>query len=208
MKIALLFLLALTGFVQGQAQQDSTTGFSTSVLSFQVQPVDKVVLLKWSIMQSEEFKAFDIERSENGSEFIKVGSKLAISKNSNSDYDFVDATPTRNVNLRYRLKLIYLNGAVDFSELKETKVAESAVAVQLKQNPVRNNIEIAITVQNANQASVAVISHAGQQMTTQTFRLAPGVNQFSLPAQSLLQGIYQLVVEVASERKIISFIKE
>ncbi|HET7898695.1 MAG TPA: hypothetical protein VFL47_13520, partial [Flavisolibacter sp.] len=186
MKKSMVLLLAIFLFARTYAQQDSSTPVSTAIVSFQVQPVDKVVLLKWTVDQPDEYKAFDIERSDNGIDFIKVGSKLAISKNSNADYDFVDATPKANTGLRYRLKIISLNGVESYSELKEAKVGESLVTVLLKQNPVRNSIDFAITAAGGNQASVAVFSQSGQQLAVQTFRLSTGVNQLSLSAQSLL----------------------
>lgn len=210
MKNYLLFLTAFILFTKVHAQADSTAAVVSlvSLSSFQAQPVDRVILLKWSIEQSEDYKGFDIERSEDGVNFIKIGSKLAISKSRNADYDFVDATPRRNALLRYRLKLISKDGFVSYSDLRETKAADPMLTVRLKQNPVRNNIDIELNALSAKQASIAVVSQAGQQMTSQTFRLSSGVNQLSISSQSLLQGLYQLVVETGNERKIISFIKE
>ena len=202
--------MAFICFTKSQAQSDSTTALVSTlpVSSFQAQPVDRVILLKWSLEQSEEYKSFDIERSEDGVNFVKIGSKLAISKNTNADYDFVDATPKRNALLRYRIKLISKDGYITYSDLREAKAPDSQLFVRLKQNPVRNNVEVELNALSAKQASVTIVSQAGQQITSQTFRLSSGTNQFSLPSQSLLQGLYQLVVEAGSERKIISFIKE
>jgi hypothetical protein len=52
------------------------------------------------------------------------------------------------------------------------------------------------------------VSQAGQQVASQTFRLTTGANHLSVSAQTMLQGLYQLVVEAGNERKVISFIKE
>lgn len=210
MKNCLLFLMAFICFTKMQAQSDTSiiVASPVPVPTFQAQPVDRVIVLKWSLEQSEEYKSFDIERSDDGINFIKIGSKLAISKRSNADYDFVDATPRRNVILRYRIKLISKDGFFSYSDFKETKAADPALTVRLKQNPVRNNVEVELNALSAKQASVTIVSQAGQQITSQTFRLSSGTNQLSLSSQTLLQGLYQLVVEAGSERKIISFIKE
>ncbi|WP_162944886.1 T9SS type A sorting domain-containing protein [Flavisolibacter nicotianae] len=208
MKNCLLFLAAIFFLTESRAQSDTAVVSPVPLTVFQVQAVDKVVLLKWSIQETEDFKSFDIERSEDGINFTKVGSKLAISKGSNADYDFVDATPKQNVSLRYRLKLISKDGISVYSDLKEARVSEMQIVVRLKQNPVRNNIEVELTAASARQASLTVVSQNGLQVATQTFRLSTGINQLSLSAQSLLQGLYQLVVEAGSERKTLSFIKE
>lgn len=208
MKNCLLFLAAFFYLTESRAQSDTTAVSPAPLAFFQVQAVDKVVLLKWSVPETDDFKSFDIERSEDGVNFIKVGSKLAISKGSHADYDFVDATPKQNVSLRYRLKLISKDGIGAYSDFKEARVSDMQIAIRLKQNPVRNNIEIELTTTSAKQASIVVVSQSGLQLASQTFRLANGVNLLTLSAQSLLQGLYQLVVEAGAERKTLSFIKE
>jgi hypothetical protein len=110
--------------------------------------------------------------------------------------------------LQYRLKLISIDGFASLSEVKDTKVADAPWLIRLKQNPVRNKIELEIESITAKPASVVVVSNAGQQITTQPFRLSAGKNQLSLSAQGMLQGLYQLIVEIGNERKTVSFIKE
>ena len=208
MKRLLLLLTAIILFAASYGQQDSVENRTNTLLYFQAQPVDKVVLLKWAVEQADDIKAFDVERSENGTEFKKVGSRLAISRNANSEYDFVDATPKRNTGLQYRIKLIYLNGTENFSELKETKVAESPLTVLLKQNPVRTAIDLVVKAMNGDQATLTIVSQVGQPVASHSIRLSAGVNHLTFPVPSLPQGLYQMVVEVGGERKIISFIKE
>jgi hypothetical protein len=210
MKKFLLFLMACACFARMQAQGDSAAiALSSASLSFfQALPVDNVILLKWSTGQTEEYKSFDVERSDDGVNFIKIGSKLAISKTGNAGYDFVDATPKRNVVLRYRLKAISRDGFVSYSELREAKTADPPLAVRLKQNPVRNNIALTVNTFSSKEVSIAVVSQGGQQMASQAFRLSAGANQLSVSSQSLTPGLYQLVVEAGTERKVISFIKE
>lgn len=208
MKNCLLFLAAFFFLTDSHAQADTTTVSASPLTFFQVQAVDKVVLLKWSIQETEGFKSFDIERSEDGINFTKVGSKLAISKGSHADYDFVDATPKQNMSLRYRLKLLSKDGMSVYSDFKEARVSDMQIAVRLKQNPVRANIEVEVSAASARQASLTIVSQNGLQIASQTFRLSTGINQLSFSAQSLMQGLYQLVVEVGTERKTLSFIKE
>ncbi|HEV7329550.1 MAG TPA: T9SS type A sorting domain-containing protein [Flavisolibacter sp.] len=209
MKDCFLLLLALSFFVTGLAQSDSIENVpATPPVDFEVRAVDKVVLLKWSVTYSDELKGFDIERADNNENFVKVGSKLAISKGSDADYDFVDATPKRNMLLRYRLKLIAQNGSYSYSDFKETRLPDETFAVRIKQNPVREKLELELVTTTAKQAVVVVIANSGQQMATQTFRLSEGANQLSIPSGSFPQGMYQMVVEAANERKTIPFIKE
>ncbi|MBB1283853.1 T9SS type A sorting domain-containing protein [Flavisolibacter sp. BT320] len=213
MKNCLAFFFFLTLFTSVNAQTDSTANDTVQIAApdfiFEVQAVDKVVLLKWNVAFSDDLKGFDIERAENGEgSFVKVGSKLAISKGSDADYDFVDATPKRNVLLRYRLKLISQNGSISYSDFRETKLPDATFTARLKQNPVRNNLELELVTTTARTATVIVIANRGQQVATQTFRLTEGANQFSISANNFPSGMYQLAIEAGTERKTIPFIKE
>lgn len=208
MKKLLLLLMAIFHCALFYAQKGSAFLTPVALSSFQVKTVDKVILLKWSLEESTDWKSFDIERSEDGIHFKKVGSKLAISKSNLADYDFVDATPGKNTLLRYRLKLIPKEGSASYSEFREVKVEEAQIVVRLKQNPVRSNIELEIIGETAKQAAVTVVSQAGHQVSSQTYRLTAGANKLLIPAQAMGQGMYQLLVEAGQDRKVISFIKE
>lgn len=210
MKKLLLFLVATVALIQSYAQADTAVVASPSAaLSFfHVQAVDKVVLLKWSVEQTDEYKSFDIERAEGGSEFLKVGSKLAISRSTNADYDFVDATPKQNTPLRYRLKLISKDGSISYSHLQETTIAGPQLMVRLKQNPVRGNVELELNAPLAKKAIVAIVSANGQPLLSQPLRLSAGLNTLSLPAQAYLPGVYRLAIVAGDEQKTILFIKE
>ena len=82
------------------------------------------------------------------------------------------------------------------------------LAVRLKQNPVRNAIDLEVNSFSARDVTVVIVSQAGQQISSQPVRLATGLNQLSFSTQTLLRGIYRLVVDAGTERKTISFIKE
>lgn len=209
MKNCLVLLLAFLLCTQTQAQEDSAVTVSPkSLLSFQVQAIENVVLLKWVIEEGWEYKSFEVERADDGINFVKVGSRLGLSKNNEGGFDFVDATPKKNAPLQYRLKLIATNGLIAYSENREAKLVVTSWTVRLKQNPVRNDIELEIEAGSDRQASVAVVSNAGQQFITQTFRLSPGTNRLTVSTTGMQQGLYQLIVQKGSDRKTISFIKE
>jgi hypothetical protein len=188
--------------------QGTATVLPLQLLRFNAQAVDKVVQLKWAVEQNEDIKSFDVERSDDGVAFIKVGSRLALNRTGGGSYDFVDATPKKNTGLLYRLKLIGRDGTVLYSELKMVRVDEGEVAVKMKQNPVRNQLDFDITATENSKATVSIISSGGQRVLLQNIRLATGLNPVSLPVTSLATGIYQLVVEAGNRSKIISFVKE
>ncbi len=188
--------------------QGAATVLPLQLVRFTAQTVDKVVQLKWAVEQNEEIKSFDVERSDNGATYTKVGSRLALNRTGGVSYEFVDATPKKNTGLLYRLKLIGRDGTELYSDLKMVRVDEGEVVVKMKQNPVRNQLDFDISATENGRAVVSVISSAGQRVLMQNIRLASGQNPVSMPVASLATGVYQLVVEAGSKSKIISFVKE
>ena len=209
MKKLLFFILAFGLLNKAKAQQDSAAPPAhASVLSFQVQQHQKLVLLAWAIEEGWMYKSFEVERSEDGVNYSKIGSRLGISKNNEGSFDFVDATPKKPITLIYRLKLISVDGLATYSENKEIKFTASTWDVRLKQNPVHGDIDLEVESSTAKQLTITIISNAGQQVMAQTFRITTGKNKLTLSFQGMRQGLYQLIAEADNERKTISFIKE
>jgi hypothetical protein len=176
MKKSLLLLLAVILFAPAFAQQATMQSWSAvqplQLLRFNAQVIEKLVQLKWTVEQNEEIKGFDVERSEDGITFTKVGSRLALNMPGEASYDFVDATPKKNIGLLYRLKLIGRDGTGVYSEFKLVRVDNGELVVKMKQNPVHNQLDFDIHATETGKAVVSVISSAGQRVQLQNIRLA------------------------------------
>lgn len=94
------------------------------LMEFTTRVLNKNVQLTWKVGNNGEIKNFEIERTEDGKVFSKVGGKLATAKTGKVRYDFVDARPRKKVRLLYRLKTVFKGGVEKYSDLRSAKIEE------------------------------------------------------------------------------------
>jgi len=139
-------------------------------------------LLNWETGIEQNVKNIEIQRSENGSVFTKVG--LVSPKGSNSHYSFITAN-TKNA--YFRLKIIDLDGYYEYSNILSIKSNCSKIAYQVIPNPTSNSIKI-MGLQNDDK--VFVLDMLGKKVLT--FNSSQNNNKFDI--QKLTPGIYILQV--------------
>ena len=204
----LLFCSLPRLFAQQDSLQNATWPLPLRVISFKVGIVSKSVQLQWSVSSNEDAKAFEIERAEESGAYKKVGSKLAASRTGNEAYEFVDALPKMKTTFRYRVKIISKDGADVFSDVENTRIEDEALQCKLKQNPVRQQIQVEVISSERSNLQTSVYTAYGQKIKTEATKLFAGTNLISISSQNLLPGLHRLVLESGSERKVISFVKE
>lgn len=213
MKKATIFLCALfvifsKTFSQGDSVQTLPALLPLQVMSIDAKVINQNVQLLWTVTSNEDAKSFEVERSDDGGEYKKIGGRLPVGSSGSVSYEFVDAMPRKNISYSYRIKIIAKDGAPTYSELTAIKVADEIIRCKLKQNPVRNKIEAEVISANAGNIQISVYTNYGQKVLTETAKLSSGINNLSLSSQNLLPGLHRLVLETGSERKVISFVKE
>jgi hypothetical protein len=211
-KATLLLCLFLAMSVLAFSQPDSAQAVqvyqSLQIKSLDVNVINKNVQLIWTVNTNEEVRSFEVERADDGQEYKKIGGKLSLSQAGKESYEFVDALPKRNIPLSYRVKILGKDGSTVYSGLRTVKVDNEELKCKLKQNPVRQVIELEVVAPGKTDLQATVYTNYGQKVASETARLTMGVNNFSISSQSLLPGLHRLVLETGSERKVISFVKE
>lgn len=85
---------------------------------FEVSKLGQTAELKWVTSLEENTKAFIIQRSSNGKNFTDIGNAAAKGNSTSiKHYSFIDIKPLPRLNY-YRLKMVDLNGAFKFSDVK------------------------------------------------------------------------------------------
>jgi hypothetical protein len=125
---------------------DTNSPLPVTWLSFYGTRLNKQgVLLKWKTATEENNDRFEIERSENGSDFNRIAT-IQGSGNSKTplDYQFIDAETSDALRYYYRLRQVDLDGKDDYS--KVIVVLESVKGNQwfVSQNPsdLRNSLKL------------------------------------------------------------------
>ncbi len=125
---------------------------------------DNTISINWQTASESNSDYFDIERSVDGIKFEKIGSiKAAGNSTTTKNYSFIDSKP--NYINHYRLKQVDLNGKVDYSRLLFAKVPQASPVI-IKTNPVKNNLQLQISIDPSKIKSILLYDFMGRQLKT------------------------------------------
>ncbi len=160
---------------------------------------DKKAVLKWKSSYEENLKDFVIEKSFNGKNFSPF--KNVTPKNiSGSVYNLVDDA-LANGNNFYRLKVINLDGTIDYSAIVKINYTKGAAANWfIYPNPVQGNAASLVYQSTTSKIiAVNVTDIAGKIISTKSYNITPGNNKINIPAEKISSGMY--IIKIISEGK-------
>lgn len=166
------------------------TALPLTWISFNAKAINKKVELDWITAQEINTDHFDIERSNDGIHFSKIGS-VASSQNSSaeSDYTFTDDNPINGISY-YRLKQVDIDGNFTYSIIISAKV-NTQLSVQIVGNPVHQNLHLEINGANGEVIPVWIIDASGKKY--KTFAATDGSKQINM--EDLSSGVYYLLYQ-------------
>jgi Secretion system C-terminal sorting domain len=151
------------------------------------------VLVNWSTQSEQNSAWFDVERSYNGIDFIKIGQVQASGFSSNTKfYQFTDVNASRAM-IFYRLKMVDLNSSYKISAV--VKIAKSRGNDQgflLYPNPAIYNVNVALNESTKEDLQLKVTNQLGQ--VVKSTRLSKGTYLIKLDISGLPKGIYTVIL--------------
>lgn len=115
---------------------------------FQAYTNNNKVELKWISDYEKDAAHFAIEKSTDGKEFRQIGMVLAANNSEEkNNYQFSDIITADKGLLYYRLKIVDINGSIEYSEVKIIRLknsGQSGVSIQAYPNPVVNQVRVSI----------------------------------------------------------------
>ncbi len=97
-------------------------------------------LLNWSTTDEINTAYFDVEKSEDGAQFISAGTVMASNRHGVNQYSFAVDLPTAKKNF-YRLKMLDLDGKYVYSNIIKI-IDEPAAGLQIFPNPATDYITL------------------------------------------------------------------
>lgn len=183
-------LPTLGGSISWSIAYNSSNGTATLLVNSVVLPIEllrfdgkaegKEVLLHWETALEENVQNFDIERSENGLDFRKIGSTSP--KVSNSNYTFLDKNPFEKNNY-YRLKINDLDDSFEYSNTIVIHFTTTKNVIRIYPTLVNDVVTIEHDKNTAIE-QIKVIDASGKLI--KTFEKA----QTQIDVSSLLAGMY------------------
>lgn len=169
-----------------------------TLISFKALAEGQTAALSWSTSEETNSDRFDIERSQNGKNWAKIGS-LASHKESNVTqyYSFVDAAPLRGENL-YRLKMVDLDETFSYSSIENLNFKGIALAYP---NPVSASQSLTLNVGDWSKVSlVKVVSASGKVVFEASNALLSGISTRNLVAGAYVVQVTHTDGTVSSQR--------
>ncbi|MEP7230901.1 MAG: FG-GAP-like repeat-containing protein [Ginsengibacter sp.] len=153
------------------------------------------VKIEWTAQQEINIDRYEIERSQNGQQFIKLGSVQAKGNSSTLiRYSFFDADPLNGVSF-YRIKIIEAS-QITYSRVLKVNTNNSLVhTITISPNPVIGNIvSIQVNLPKGNYF-ISLTNKLGQQVITKMMQHEGGAATESIEfSNAVTPGIYQLRV--------------
>lgn len=169
------------------------TLLATKIVNFTAQKENKNARLSWSIDQSFDYSAFEIERSIDGTIFEKIGTQTAAQLNGARNFVFTDFNLPAGF-VYYRIRIIEKNGSSFYTKIAtlNNKFSESFV---LSPNPATDHIMVSHGAATTLLINVKVLDGAGRIVKTISRQsVAPGA-KLRLPLQDLTNGTYYVELE-------------
>ena len=135
--------------------RDDAIVLPITLSAFTIKKLSKSVQLNWSTEQESNSSHFIIERSADGRIWNTIGRIVAAGfSSSHIDYIYYDNAPLNGSNY-YRLQLVDRDGKAQFSPVRNVYFA-NALGVIISPNPAKDFINIAISANNNNPASIII----------------------------------------------------
>lgn len=163
------------------------------------------VFLNWLAMAEENTKAYEVQRSYNGTDFAPIGLVKAEGGSGANSYNFVDENiPEGLRKIYYRLNIIDNNGFSKIGPMIEVDVsAHETFDFKIVPNPTSQgkNVELWFNMP-AGKAAIQVFDLKGNQLFQTMTDAKEGENKVLLDTQQFKAGVY--VVRLIQNGKAVS----
>jgi hypothetical protein len=171
------------------------------------------IILNWSVLNDHQATNYEVEKSYNGTQFIRVGvvhSKGNIGGETN--YSFLDNSPDNafKSQLYYRLKWKETNKDYNYSGVIKIEMkTRKAFDFNLYPNPAGLVLNVTYQAPEKTPIEIRLINRSGQVIKVFAQSANQGLTCFSINIQQLPKGSYE--VQLISKDNVVvtkQFVKE
>lgn len=171
-----------------------------TLIRFDARLEGQTVNLTWATSTEENSKGFEVERSNNASDWSKIGfvasKSLETGSSSKLDYIFTDTAPLKG-NSYYRLKMIDNDGTYTFSSIRSLEFRPQASVISIYPNPAIDILYLkdeagADLLKNAREISIVNVQGNRVYKSESPASLTRGVS-----IKGLQRGMYVLQITLS-----------
>lgn len=167
------------------------------------------VSLKWSAASSQSTSYYEIWRSADNITFDKLIGTVTAQHNGSDriDYELKDNSPLPAWNY-YRVKQVNNDGSASLGNIARVNMQQENATMTIYPNPVKSSFTLTYTANSIETANIRIFNSKGSLVYQSALSAQTGVNQYTLPAATLAQGIYVVQLVSSSGSYNARFIKE
>jgi trimeric autotransporter adhesin len=172
---------------------------SNYILAFNARAVNGHANLFWSTKnQQNEQLQFEIEKSIDGTNFIKIGALQGLkSANESNSYSFTDSA--LSAKSFYRISLINAAGRKMYSRIIQLQNSNEFLVSNVT-SYFESGISLDVNVTTNSKVELALLNSSGNLVKSMSVKAYSGTNNFVLPdLSSLARGVYVLQVRNADK---------
>jgi Secretion system C-terminal sorting domain len=158
--------------------------------SFDAKCSDKGIFISWSTATEQNSDRFDVERSDNGVDWYKIGAVAAAgNSNANRTYQYLDL---KGGSAYYRLRQVDLDGRFMTTNVKRTACKSGELDVVIYPVPAKDNLTVVIKSDKAIKTDLRIVDMAGKVVRIIPTQINSGNNTINLNVSQLASGQYIL----------------
>lgn len=177
----------------GYAVWTGMSALPLDLLTFEATQQGQQVALNWTAANEVDFSGYEVQRSLDGRQFEKIGWVAAqgTPDGATHRYMFLDKNPVFNKPLYYRLRMIDLDGTVEFSPLRSITLKNDR-EVALFPNPTTGSFWLKFQHPAPENTRIEVRDALGRQVLSEA--MEAGALQKEVDIANQPSGIYSVLI--------------
>ena len=157
------------------------------------------IVLKWVTAQEDDLQEFKIQNSNNGIDWVTVGTVAAKGNTSlSNNYGFLHTVPASGKNY-YRLQLVTLQGKPTYSRTLIENINCATENMVVSPNPFTDKIMVRLVAGKRENVSLNLYSFEGRHIIAKIILVQAGLNNILVSDLGALPaGIYNLNIKTFS----------
>ena len=160
------------------------------------------IQVDWAVQNEVNVDYYEVEKSNDGIQFIKVAVELSTNNTGSKNYTWFDANPVNGIN-HYRIKSMDKSGKQSYSQVVKVSIGKAPTSINVYPNPVQgNSINLQLNNLPRGNYTIVLTNNIGQQLFRKPINHNGGSAIQAIELNNKLSiGTYQLEI-VGDEMKL------
>ena len=164
------------------------------------------IALQWLTENETDTKEFVVERSNDGNNFIDIGSVAAQSEPGRNVYHFEDNNPYKDNNY-YRLRMLDKDMHSSFSKIITVNFQPPSSGLVIYPNPASASLNLKFNLTKSEIINLKITDGSGRIIEKRMIQANNGITITSINIEKLSKGLYFLETTINGVKERTSFIK-